>query len=52
MYYFPLDVILPMEGSIPRTLGLTVLVIVDEGDYCVAGRGGVNDHLATALNIS
>jgi hypothetical protein len=52
MYYFPLDLILLMEGIIPITLGLTALVIVKEGDYCVAGRGGVNGHLASALNSS
>jgi hypothetical protein len=37
MDYFPLDLILLMEGNTLRTLGLTSLVSVKEGDYRVAG---------------
>jgi hypothetical protein len=51
MYYFPLDLILLMESIIPRTLRLTALVIVEEGDYCIAGCGGVNGRLTSAFNI-
>jgi hypothetical protein len=52
MDYFPLDLILLMDGSTLRTLGLTLLVTVKEGDYRVAGWEGVNAYLASARNIS
>jgi hypothetical protein len=52
MDYFPLDLILMMKGSILRALGLTVLVIVEEGDYRVVGCGELNYYLPSALNIS